>query len=112
MNNINGVKEMLKKSFTGMKKVLHILFAVLFVVSLTAVAANAHPGWYKGGDWGFGGSWGGYGWGWNWSGPCQYVYNGAGSWVVACPSPAISFPYLGTVPIGTNEGHFQPPVQP
>ena len=104
---------MLKKSSSGMKKVLAVLFAVLFVVSLTAVAANAHAGFYRGGAWGWGGSWSeSPGWGWNWSGPCQYVYNGAGAWVVACPSPAISFPYLGEVPVGTENGRFQPQVQP
>ena len=82
-----------------MKKVLSIFFAVLFVVSLTAMLASARPGWYRGGPWGGGGSWGdGLGWGWNWSGPCQYVYDGAGNWTVSCPSPATSFPYLGEVP--------------
>ncbi len=29
-----------------MKKVLSILFAVLFVASLTAMSASARPGWY------------------------------------------------------------------
>jgi hypothetical protein len=102
---------MLKQSSSRMKKVMSILLAVLFVVSLTSVAASARPGWYSGGAWGFGGSWGdGLGWGWNWSGPCQYVYNGAGSWVVSCPSPATSFPYLGEVPFGTESGHFNPIV--
>ena len=96
-----------------MKKGVAILFAVLFVVSLTAVSASARHGWYRGGNWGWGGSWGdGLGWGWNWSVPCQYVYNGAGAWVVSCPSPAISFPYLGEVPAGTVNDHFQPLVQP
>jgi len=102
----------MKQSSSKMKKVLSISLAVLFVVSLTSMSVSARAGWYRGGDWGFGGSWGGYGWGWNWSGPCQYVYNGAGAWVVSCPSPAISFPYLGEIPFGTVNGRFQPTVQP
>ena len=48
---------------------------------------------------------------WNSSDPCQYVFNGAGSWVVSCPSPATSFPYLGEIPAGTVNDHFQPTVQ-
>ena len=103
---------MLKQSPSRMKKVLSIFFAVLFVVSLIAVTTSASPGWYRGGPWGGGGSWGdSFGWGWNWSGPCQYVYNGTGAWVVSCPSPATSFPYLGEIPAGTVSGHFQPIVQ-
>jgi hypothetical protein len=95
-----------------MKKVLSISLAVLFVVSLTAMSAGARPGWYRGGPWGGGGSWGdSLGWGWNWSGPCQYVYDGAGNWTVSCPSPATSFPYLGEVPSGTVADHFTPTVQ-
>ena len=39
---------MLKKSYIGMKKVLAISMAVLFVVSLTAVAASALAGGYSG----------------------------------------------------------------
>ena len=103
---------MLKQLSSRMEKVLAILMVVLCVVSLTAGAASARPGFYRGGNWGWGGSWGdGLGWGWNWSGPCQYVYNGAGAWVVSCPSPATSFPYLGEIPAGTVSGHFQPIVQ-
>ena len=104
---------MLKQSSSRMKKVLSVFLAVIFVVSLTAVTTSARSGWYRGGNWGWGGSWGdGLGWGWNWSGPCQYVYNGAGAWVVSCPSPATSFPYLGEIPAGTVHDHFQPLVQP
>jgi hypothetical protein len=60
---------MLKKSYSGMKKVLAISLAVLFVVSFTAVAASAereghpgHPG-HGGFDFGGCGGCGGYGWG-------------------------------------------------
>ena len=49
---------------------------------------------------------------WNSSGLCQYIFNDAGSWVVSCPSLAISFPYLVGIPEGTVSGHFQPTVQP
>ncbi len=54
---------MLKQSSSKMKKVLAILMAVLFGVSLTAVAASAHGhggGGHGGGYDGFGGGWGGY----------------------------------------------------
>jgi len=47
------VKYMLKQSSSRMKKVLAIFMAVLFWVSLTAVAASAGGG---------GGGWGGYPW--------------------------------------------------
>jgi uncharacterized membrane protein len=47
-----------------MKKILAILLTVLFVVSLTAVAASAHygGGGHRGGYGDRGGVWGGYGW--------------------------------------------------
>ena len=103
----------MKQSSSKMKKVLSISLAVLFVVSLTGMSVSARAGWYRGGAWGLGGSWGdGLGGGWNWSGPCQYVYDGAGNWTVSCPSPVTSFPYLGEVPAGTVSDHFTPTVQP
>jgi hypothetical protein len=49
-----------------MKKGLAIFLAVLFVVSLTAVAASAH---WCGGHSGWGGGFGG-GWGWPYMGYC------------------------------------------
>jgi len=52
---------MLNQSSSRIKKVLAISMAVLFVVSLTAVAASAHHGGFGGRD-GYG-DWGGYGWG-------------------------------------------------
>jgi hypothetical protein len=60
---------MLKQSFSRMKKVLAILLSVLFIASVTAVAASAHGGY----------GWGGYGWGY---GPgCMWV--GGNNWL--CP---------------------------
>ncbi len=49
---------MLKQSSDKMKKVFALLLAILFIVSLTAVAASAHP-WRHGGYLGRG--WAGYG---------------------------------------------------
>ncbi len=57
---------MLKQSSSKMKKVFAILFAVFFIASLTAVTASARPGWYRGGNWG----WGGYPW-WGYGYPYQ-----------------------------------------
>jgi len=59
---------MLKLFSNGMKKVLAISFAVLFVVSLTAIAASAHEGRGHGGYGGWGPGWGGCGYG------CGYPY--------------------------------------
>jgi hypothetical protein len=50
----------LKQSSRRMKKVLSILFAVLFVASLTAVTVSAKGGSYWSGGWG-GYPWWGYG---------------------------------------------------
>ena len=46
---------MLKQSSSRMKKVLAISLAVLFVLSLTAVAASAQGNWGRGGGYGPGG---------------------------------------------------------
>ncbi len=55
---------MLKQTSSRMKKIFAISLAVLFVGSLTAVAASVHygGGGHRGGYGGFGGFWGGYGW--------------------------------------------------
>jgi len=63
---------MLKLQVSKIKKALTILLAVLFVVSLIAVAASAHGG----GHWGWGGPWLGYGPG------CMWV--GGNNWL--CPA--------------------------
>ena len=63
---------MLKQKFSRMKKVLAILLSVLFIASVTAVAASAHGG---------GGGWGGYGWGWGYGPGCRWV--GGNNWL--CP---------------------------
>jgi Spy/CpxP family protein refolding chaperone len=80
---------MLKQSSSRMKKVLAILLAVLFVVSLTAVAVSAanekkdpssvHP---------IGGGWDGL----EGSTPCHWVFNGF-SWQYTC-SPYSGWPYI------------------
>ena len=94
---------MLKQSSSGMRKVLAVLLVVLFVVSLTVVAASAREdqhgdyghygdhGHYGGhgryggyGDWGYGG-WN-YG-GWNYGSGC-YIVNGA----LVCPT--YGYPYI------------------
>ena len=77
----------MKRSSSKMKKVLSISFAVLFVVSLTAMSASARPGWYRGGPWGGGGSWGdGFGGGihpyWGYGPGCMWV--GGNNWL--CPA--------------------------
>ena len=56
---------MFKELSSGLRKVLAILMAGLFVVSLTAVAASAHGG-HRWGGWG---SWGGR----IWIGPSVYL---------------------------------------
>ncbi len=79
---------MLKKSYSGMKKVLAISLAVLFVVSFTAVAASAEREGYHGhGGFGFGdgfgfGGFGGYGW-------------GGGGYGYGCGYPCVLVPYCG-----------------
>ena len=79
---------MLKKSYSGMKKVLAISIAVLFVVSFTAVAASAeregHPGHHGHGGFDFGGcgGCGGYGWG---GGGYGYM----DMWLSMCPRPVL-----------------------
>lgn len=72
---------MLKQEVSRLKKRLTILLAVLFVLSVTIVAASAHGG----GRWG--GGWGGYPyWG---SGPgCMWV--GGNNWL--CPAFSGMFP--------------------
>jgi len=67
---------MLKQTSSRVKKVLAILLAVLFVISVTSVAASAHYG-------GWGRGWGGYGWGpgWGYSAGCMWV--GGNNWL--CP---------------------------
>jgi hypothetical protein len=66
---------MLKQLASGIKKVLAILLAVLFVASVTEMAVNAHGG----GRVGFG--WGGYG-GWGYGPGCMWV--GGNNWL--CPA--------------------------
>ena len=65
---------MLKQSSSRLKKVLTILLAVLFVLSVTTVAASAHGG----GRWG--GGWGGYPY-WGYGTGCVWVNS---NWI--CPS--------------------------
>ena len=76
---------MLKKSYSGMKKVLAISLAVLFVVSFTAVAASAecegHPGH---GGFDFGGCGGCDGW-------------GGGGYGYRCGYPCVLVPYCGYI---------------
>lgn len=56
---------MFKELSSGLRKVLAILMAGLFVVSLTAVAASARDGGGRDGSYGHGwGSWGGRIWIW------------------------------------------------
>ena len=71
---------MLKPKVSRIKKVLAVLLAVLFVVSLTAVTASAH-GVGRGG-WG----WGGYPY-WGYGTGCVWVN---GNWT--CP-PYVGMPY-------------------
>ncbi len=86
---------MLKQSSSGTRKALAVLLVVLFVVSLTAVAASAKGGsyWRDGGHGRYGGhgQYGGYGgWsygGWNYGSGC-YIVNGA----LVCPT--YSYPYI------------------
>ena len=59
----------MKQSSSGMKKGLAISLAVLFVVSLTAVAVSARDGDGCYGHGGYGGWGGGYGYGF----PCIFV---------------------------------------
>jgi hypothetical protein len=69
------------KQFSSMKKGLAVLLAVLFVVSLTAVAASADRhghGHHHGGHWGHGG-WGYPGWGYG--AGCYYMGG-----ILVCPS--------------------------
>ncbi len=85
---------MLKQSPSKMKKILAVLLAVLFVVSLTAVSASAfqrhnmgggmgmrggfgHHGFGGGFGGGWGGGWGWPGWGWGWP-YMGYGYPGMG----------------------------------
>jgi hypothetical protein len=79
---------MLKQS-SSMKKVLAVSLAVLFVVSLTTVAASAKGGsyWRDGGHGHYGshGSWGYYGWSY---GAGCYIMNGA----LVCPT--YGYPYI------------------
>jgi hypothetical protein len=81
---------MLKQSSSGTRKALAALMVVLFVVSLTAVAASAKGGsyWRDGGHGSYGGNrhYGGYG-GWNYGSGC-YIVNGA----LVCPT--YSYPYI------------------
>lgn len=82
---------MLKKSCSGMKKVLVISLAVLFVVSFTAVTASAeregHPGHPCHGGFDVGGC-GGSGWGGGGSGyGCGYP----------CGYPCVLVPYCGYI---------------
>lgn len=83
---------MLKKSFSGMKKVLSILLVVLFVVSLTAVGASAKGGsyWVEGGHGHYDGHgyYGGYG---DWEG--YGGYSGCG-WMNGAWVPAYGYPYI------------------
>jgi len=82
---------MLKQSSSKMKKVLSILMAVLFVVSLTAVAASAYGsghgrdgGYGRGwGDGGYGGVYGLGGYGWDAGSPFPPYYPYAGPQVIA-----------------------------
>jgi hypothetical protein len=86
---------MLKQSSNRMKKGIAVLLAVLFVVSLTAVAASAKGGsyWRDGGHghydshgrYGDYGSWG-YD-GWSYGAGC-YIINGA----LVCPT--YGYPYI------------------
>jgi hypothetical protein len=71
---------MLKQEVSRLKKILTILLAVLFVLSVTIVAASAHGG----GRWG--GGWGGYPY-WGYCTGCVWVN---GNWT--CPS-YIGMPY-------------------
>ena len=76
---------MLKQSSSKIKKVLSILLAVLFVVSLTAVAASAYGGGYgRGwGNGGYGGVYGLGGYGWDAGSPFPPYYPYAGPQVIA-----------------------------
>ena len=71
------MKYMLKQSSSRMKKVLAIFMAVLFWVSLTAVAASAGGG---------GGGWGGYPW-----------------WIYGYPYGAYPYGAYGGVPYMTGQ---------
>jgi len=64
---------MLKQSVSRIKKVLHVLLAVLFVVSLTAVSASAH---YYNHRYGFGGA---YPYPWAYYPSVAYVGDGLAS---------------------------------
>jgi len=73
---------MLKQSSSKMKKILSILLAVLFVASLTAVAASAY-GSSHGHDSGYGGVYGLGGDGWDAGSPFPPYYPYAGPQVIA-----------------------------
>lgn len=55
---------MLKHSSSRVKEGIAVSLAVLFAVSLTAVAASAHHGGGRGG------------WGWGWGGGCCLSWGG------------------------------------
>jgi len=92
---------MLKRSSSRMKKVLAILLAVLFVVSLTAVAVNAaeikdhsKSDSKSVGSKPIGGGWDGLDTadGVEDTTPCHWVFNGF-SWQYTC-SPYSAYPYI------------------
>lgn len=73
---------MSKQEVNRLKKILTILLAVLFVLSVTMVAASAHGG----GHWGSGWGWGGYPY-WGYGTGCIWMN---GNWT--CPS-YVGMPY-------------------
>ena len=89
---------MLKQSSSKMKKVLAILLAVLFVVSLTAVAASANGGGYgRDGGYGRGGCDDGYGYG-----------LGGDGWDAGSPFPPY-YPYAGPQVIAIDYRYYNQP---
>ncbi len=90
---------MLKQSSNKMKKVLSILLAVLFVVSLTAVAASAYGGGWRDGGYGRGWGDGGYG----------GVYGlGGDGWDAGSPFPPY-YPYAGPQVIAIDYRYYNQP---
>ncbi len=87
----------------SMKKVLAVLLSVIFVTSLTAVAASArygHSGWGRGGGWGGDPGWGSYGLGYGVG--CYTDISGA----IVCPGYGlgygIGYPYYGGYGLGAD----------
>jgi len=89
----------LKQSSTRMKKVLSILFSVLFVASLTAVTVGAKGGSY----WSGYGGWGGYPW-WGYGYPYQAYPADTGLPYMMGQYPAPATSIQAPAPVASTQG--------